>query len=951
MSFRINRPVTPSVPSIQETPSSKNTVEASPPPPSETPTSPAVTPPTTDEVSVDIEVPIQPEFDPEAALVEAENKPLPPALEEQVDEAVAHNQQVFQNTSKLLNVKVSNPNGVLSDQHQYKADRLGKQSAGIAAREAKVETLIAELEAQGLTADPAYAELKEDLSLLKKTRAVVDATQAIHQELATHKDINRPNTPAQLQQLTHLNQQLKTATAALDSEFKGLLDQAGGDESFLPEGIQDVIAQGKQTGQRIDDIVALAQNTDVMASQRAIDRPVYVNGMLSQYDSYVELAENGAAYREGTPKKDWPHPDRGYVNRPEMTPDADGFVVFSRKGKEDSDVFAKRFDGLSQEVDDFFASGKNLSPEAIAKRKTELMAKIDKSFQTESGTYFVQQDRVDTVKKIYGDQFDVAHAEYLAENNQVVVDQLGPISDEMNRFFQQENLTPQMVAKKRAEIQKLALEKSNTFADTFGKGVTEQLKTNVLKEFDDKAALYSKNIPVVNVKSSDEALGQVLQSNKQADQLNDNIGLNQVTGFQGNAIRQLQNDNAENIQRADQVQHVLEDNLGDVSTLQTQQNENLDRTFTTMGSFLENAAPGTHLKVYVNGGVKFGAEAGDWLKAEVSATVGLSATIEKGSGQGPGYLFHADFDFTAEGELKLGEWFSAKAGYDYSKVLAGVAFRTPEDVQTYVGHFQDMLTAFGNEDREAFDKAVENIDAMSTLNSYNASSHTGRAEMEFKITDKISTKRKVSVTTETADYYIPEKLRTPELQAKGIDREYVKGTNTNFAYGVGPVTISVQNSKTQSYADPEHTQPISVDGSQSSNITGVKIALKGPSFEKAIQAGSVTALPAGVATAVMNSIREQNPDLVMSDEELGQTLDKLMTVAATDALLASRLSQANLAGESSGFLRFVFNGDKVALDVGFEADIKIGGSSKNPGFGVKGEAGLSMMYGRRFELN
>ncbi len=888
-------------------------------------------------------------------VAEVESLSLPPALEEKIEAASLRNQEVFADASQTINVKVSDPTARLSTQHKEKAGVLSEQSQDLTARVTEVESLLGEMEAKGLTEDPAYTELTEDLKLLKGTRAVVDATQAIHEELSTHKDINRPNSPTELQNLTNLSQQLTLATEALEVEVNAI--RADGDE-FLPEGIQDVVTEGVRTASRVNDVVELAQNTDVLATQRAIDRPVYANGMLSQYDSYVELAENGEAFREGLSKSDWPHPERGYINRRGQTPDADGFVVFSRKGEEDADIFAGRFEGLSQEVDNFFA-GEDLSPDAIADRRAELMDKIDKSFQTESGTYFVKQDRVETVKKIYGDQFDVAHAEYLAENNDVVVNKLGPISDEVNAFFAQDNLTPQDIAAKRAEVVQQASEAGDALGGIFGDSAGENFSNNIVREFDQKARQYGRDLRV-DFQSTDEEVGEVLTANRTADALNDDVGLADVSGFQGNALRQLEGDNTENVGRAEAVQAEIEANQANVSTLQQQQSESADRTLDNLGTFLENAAPGTHATVEVGASIKFGVDA--WVaEAEVKAGIGLSATVEKGSGQGPGYLFHADFHIDAEARGELFGIFEAKAGIKFEQTLAGIAFRTPQDVQNYLDNFDVMIEAYQNDDTEAFDAAAERIAVQAVENSYSAQNTTAYAEAEIEGVAGVG----ASTNTYYGDFPITQAYRTGNET-----REYVKAVTNSRDYTVGGVNVEISTASSYSFSDPEMTKPLAVMGSprdpdsatSEAHQASLTISLDGDLLQKMITPGetALAALPAAVTSSLIQDLQKSNPALAdVPALELQEQINTLFVHASADAILASRVSQLDLGSgddddnglDSSAFFRVVVDNDgNLALDVGFDAKAEFGAGTPGAGWGAEVYGKFEVQYGRRFTL-
>ncbi|MFN8575431.1 MAG: hypothetical protein U0354_01105 [Candidatus Sericytochromatia bacterium] len=187
----------------------------------------------------------------------------------------------------------------------------------------------------------------------------------------------------------------------------------------------------------------------------------------------------------------------------------------------------------------------------------------------------------------------------------------------------------------------------------------------------------------------------------------------------------------------DITDRLLDETKGDMvildEKLAAKEKEKRDKMTTTgegVAEFLEETL-GYDSKVSFKIGAAVGAEAsllGDLASGRVEAGIGASFTVEKTFGHEYNYTAHIDFHFDAKAEGTIGFILSGSTEYKYDKVLFGVGFKTPDEIEVFskkIAHLNELCQQEKVE--EAQNLAKEIFDELAKR-TYDSSSHTVKVD-------------------------------------------------------------------------------------------------------------------------------------------------------------------------------------------------------------------------------
>lgn len=876
---------------------------------------------------------------------------------EQAEQLSQQSQTILSNSVGRLNLDVPDPNGYLSKGHQSSARRLNTQIQAVDTQVSKINDLIGKLEAQNITG-PELSDLKAQVQVLTDLKQVMTSLKAVHEKMGQIPDQPDQNTPEST--LSEL-QTLQTELSSHVDQLQASLEQHG-EQTGIEDGV-DLLSNAKRASDNLGGAIELSRNPVVTSSRQAYGSSVFMPGILVQYEQFVKLAENGEAkqngdkmphittYREGKPV-------RQFVSREGQTPDAAGFVKWSQDGVRDSKSFSKQFSGVSNEIDKFFEQP-HLSEDQIATKREDFREQVRDMFRTKSGEYTIAESQVDKIVKVYSDEFDLKHCRQLSENIETYVQNPDHkyANQELDAFFSNRNLSKGQIADRRAKIAGQIDDFANNIAikTVIPEATLERRKNEMLAEFDQAHAAFdarNSGKTVLDVNASETALGEGLLNAQHADNLNDNIGVEKVTGFGNQANGVANTQNQENLREVDATQSLIEADRAGIRQIGQIQATSTEHQMGNIESTLANAAPGTKIAMFVGGGVRVGGRVLG-LEAEAKAGVRLSFTAEKGFGQGPAYLLHCDLGLHAEASADFWGLFKGKVEVDIEKTLAGVGFRTEQEVTEYLGLFEECITAFGAGDTDKASQLADKILDMSASHSYESNSYTVSGGVE---SEKLHMGAGASY-----------KSTDSEFQLADGNTEYVHSTVGTLKAEYHHIDVEVFAENTESFSDAAHTKPLKVDGVSEQSRVVVEAKIPGKMLMKAVRASSLGSIPEPLLLGMIAQMRTANTALSnVSDEKLMQDLTALFNSVAADPILLAKLDTVASFETSSEFDAGVVEMKQdfgvtfameyspqhgLGMEIGFDAKFEIGGDFGPPvGVGVYVEGGFEIKYARAFHL-
>ncbi|MEZ0369326.1 MAG: hypothetical protein ACAI44_09605 [Candidatus Sericytochromatia bacterium] len=845
--------------------------------------------------------------------------------------------------------------------HSTAASRLNYHMGQIDKQMGVLQTQIDSLAAQGITAGPEVEDLKAQKQVLQSMKEVMDATRAIHLELAKIPNLpDKATAEAQLQTIETLNQNLADKITAMNTTLAGAKDKIA--NGGMAKNAEKLASRSGDVQTHLKEAISLARNPMVISSRQAYGMPAYLPGLVTQYEQFLKLAKNGEAVRANQPQ---PFAGVGYLNRPGETPDPQGFVQFCKDGVNDSQAFAQKFEGVGKDIEAFFAQP-NLSESQIAAKKTEIQAQLKAMFTNQGGQYIIKEEIAAKIGKIYTDQFDVAHCKHLVAHNTAFVRDDTYSSKGIDHFFEKKDLTPAKIAEHRAEMKHHLEEYGHQLSHDFHlpAEVAETYINQAMAEFDEAhSAWKAEHSGVANINSGDEELGESLMANQQADKLNDNIGTARVTEFGNTANSVANTQNQENITEATAAQTQVDQNLSDIHTIQGQQLNSSSHQLSHLGKTLETMAPGSKFEAYVGFGVQLGGSAlGGAVQAEVKAGAKISFTVEKAFGNGPPYRMHFDFTAKVEANVKLFGFLEAKLGAEWSTTLAAIGFRDEAGVQEYVNGWQDLIENIANGDMDAAEASWDKLGEIEHDNAYSSEKTKVYGSVESKATHSGFGGE---VSTSYSEYPIEDKSKKWPLSKA---TEFVKAESEKKFIKVHGFEVEMVQERTASYTDNTYSrlQPPrcfgNADYRPTASRTVVEAKIPGHILMHAFKLGSVAEIPAPLLAGMVVQMRTLSAGLAgLSDNEVVKMLEDGLAHALTDAVLVSKLTaiaEAKLPhggpveAEFMSTIAFeVTDTGHMAVEVGFEAkieaevDIPVG-----TGVSVYGEAGVEIKYAKTFTI-
>lgn len=847
--------------------------------------------------------------------------------------------------------------------HKTAASRLDAQITKVDTQVSAIQTKLDALATQGITSGPEVDDLKAQQAVLGQFKDVMKATADIHREMGKIQDLpDKPTSENTLKELDRLNGILNEKLGKLGTSVQENQGKIG--NSDFGKNIAKVTKQAANVNQHLGDAIALARNPVVSSARQAYGSPVYLPGLVTQYEQYLKLASNGEAQRNDQPK---PFPNLGYVDRPGCTADQGGFVQWSKAGVNDSKAFAQKFEAMGNKIDDFWKQP-NPKPEQIKAKKAEFMAEMDKMFKNESGQYTIKEENVAKIMKVYSDQFDLGHCRHLVANNTAFVRDDAIKIESIDKFFENKDLTPTQIENERHHIQEKLQHAGEFLLNYELEGMTPDVIQKFidvsLAEFDEAHQAYDAHKKGVStIHANDEQLGKTVMANQLADKLNDNIGVSKVTEFGKNANSVANAQNNENIQDVKVTQKWVDKNLSDVNDIQQEQLHSTTHQMSTLGEQLDHMAFESKFHAYIGVGVELGADIGI-ASAEIKAGARLSFTAEKSFGQGPPYLLHFDFTAKIEANAELFGLFEAKVGAEWSTTLAAIGFRTSDEVQEYVDQWQGMLAKVTEGDMEGAEKFLDRIMEIQSKNEYTASSTKTYGEVGVHIGHT-----EVSVgfenTTSHSEYPITDNTKKWPLNKA---TEYVKSETKKYEVAVGHFKVEVKQDKSQSYTDNTYTKMVKPGAfgdptyMPASSRTVVEAKIPGHALLHMFKAGSLEAMDDILLMSMIDLMKKENPKVAhKSDDELKHMMGEIFKTAILDAALVAKLTAISSAvlpeggpveAEFEALVAFeVDHEGKMGLEIGFEAkfsaevDIPV-----VPGVEVYGEAGIEIQFAKAFHL-
>lgn len=849
--------------------------------------------------------------------------------------------------------------------HATAASRLDAQVKKLDTQVTAIQTKLDVLATQGITSGPEVDDLKAQQAILGQFKEVMTATADIHREMA--KIPNLPDKPTggdTLKELERLNGILNEKLDNLGTSVQENQGKIG--NSDFGKNISHATQNAKGVNQHLTDAIGLARNPVVTSARQAYGSPVYLPGLVTQYEQYVKLVQNGDALNAKQPK---PFPNLGYIDRPNCTADQGGYVEWCKAGVNDSKAFAQKFEAMGNKIDDFWEQP-NLTPDQIKTKKAEFMAEMQKMFQNESGQYIIKEETAAKIMKVYSDQFDLGHCRHLVENNTAFVRDNSVSIASIDEFFEKENLTPTQIKEERHHLEESLKHATHLLEDFEAQGMTPEVINHfieqTLAEFDEAHAAYDAHKKgIATIHANDEQLGTVVMANQQADKLNDNIGVSKITEF-GNAANSVANtQNTENLQEVDATQTLVDKNLSDVNEIQQEQLHSTTHQMSNLGETLDHMAAGSKFEAYIGVGVQVGADIGI-ASAEIEAGAKLSFTAEKCFGQGPAYLLHFDFSAHIEANVELLGLFEASIGAEWETTLAGIGFRTSGEVQEYVDLWQDLLgkVTEGTEESMAdAEKILDKIMALHDRNEYSSSATTVYGEVGVHVGHK-----EVSVgfanKTSHSEYPIYDKTNPPFYKST----EFVKADTKTYEFKVGHFGVEVIKESSQSYTDNTYTKMVKPGAfgdptyTPAASRTVVEAKIPGHALLHMFHAGSMDAMDAILMASMIDSMKKENPHIAhKSDDDIKAMMGELFKTALTDAALVAKLTAISGAvlpdggpveAEFEATIGFeVDHKGNMGLEIGFDAKIEAKVDIPVvPGVEIYGEAGVQIKYAKAFHF-
>ncbi len=297
--------------------------------------------------------------------------------------------------------------------------------------------------------------------------------------------------------------------------------------------------------------------------------------------------------------------------------------------------------------------------------------------------------------------------------------------------------------------------------------------------------------------------------------------------------------------------------------------------------------------------------------------------------------------------------FEGKVEAGWEKTLAGVGFRTEQEVTEYLGLFQDCISAFGEGDMERSGALVDRIIDMTNTHSYDSSSYSVAASAE---SEKLHMGAGAEYKTTNAEFQLP-----------GGGIEYVHSTVGTAEVEVHGFGLEVFAEKTESFSDPAHTKPLKVDGSSEQSRVVVEAKIPGKMLMAAVKAGSLSNIPEPLLVGMMAEMRVANTALSsVSDSELMHSMTALFNSVAADPILIAKLDTVAGFESETEFDAGVIEMKQefgvtfaleyspqhgLGMEIGFEAKFELEGDFGPPvGVGVYVEGGFEIKYARAFHL-
>ncbi|MBC7473773.1 MAG: hypothetical protein H7263_05735 [Candidatus Sericytochromatia bacterium] len=353
---------------------------------------------------------------------------LDPAVIENINKTSLTSEKLMSDIPKyksLLGISISNSDTITKpDLHNKAAATLIKAVSSFDQQVSNVNNQIKLLQNE-LSKNPGDLEINKQITLLQgQAKVLASSSNMLKTNAQAHaimaKMGNGETTETnkiQINQLVSINQKLDTQMSELNSFIS---EQPNNLSPEMSKAVIGVLKKSNELHQKISDVVSFCNDPKLISTQKEYGSAISLPGLMVQYDSYQTLARNGEHLRQGEKREG----DGSYLSSKSFTPDANGFKLFSAAGVENSKIYAEKFSQFSDKIHkmDFSTptdsnSEKQHQLEAtkeieIAKARASLESSIRSSLPS------LKHDNVNQVVKIYMDEFDLAHAQSLANQTQ-----------------------------------------------------------------------------------------------------------------------------------------------------------------------------------------------------------------------------------------------------------------------------------------------------------------------------------------------------------------------------------------------------------------------------------------------------------------------------------------------------------------------------------------------------
>lgn len=229
---------------------------------------------------------------------------------------------------------------------------------------------------------------------------------------------------------------------------------------------------------------------------------------------------------------------------------------------------------------------------------------------------------------------------------------------------------------------------------------------------------------------NDQVQGQILLTDDRYFQIKNNPADIKISGFGEKTKGEFK-------EAKDLTDKLLDETKGDMvildEKLAAKEKEKRDK-MTASGEgvteFLKETL-GYDSKVSFKVGAAVGAEAsviGNLASGRVEAGIGASITVEKTFGHEYNYTAHIDFHFDAKAEGTIGFILSGSTEYQYDKVLFGVGFKTPEEIEVFSRKIASLNDLCQQEKLEEAENLAKEIFDELSKRTYDSSSHTVKVD-------------------------------------------------------------------------------------------------------------------------------------------------------------------------------------------------------------------------------